>query len=87
MRVRVNFSACVRQGESGDDVVECENVSKGGLCFHSRRQYALGSTIQVAAPFSPGEPALFVEAKIRRIEPIGDGQLFRYGAAYATSKS
>jgi len=80
LRVRVSFSACVR-GEFGDDVVACENVSKGGLCFHSRQNYALGAAIEVAAPFSPGEPAQFVPAKICRAEPLGSG-LFRYGAAY-----
>jgi hypothetical protein len=86
MRVRVNYAACVRQGESGEDIAECENVSKGGLCFRSRREYALNSTIEVAAPYSPGAPALFVPAKIRRVQPLGDGTFFRYGVAYVESK-
>jgi hypothetical protein len=42
VRVRVNFRACVRVDGLGDDLVECENVSKGGLCFHSRKKYAVG---------------------------------------------
>lgn len=82
MRVRVDFRACVRQGEWGDDIVECKNVSKGGLCFHSRRKYALDSVIEVAAPYSLGEPALFVRAKIRRSERLADGESFLYGVSY-----
>lgn len=44
----------------------------------------MGSTIEIAAPFSAGEPALFVPAKIRRAEPLSGSELFRYGAAYVT---
>ncbi|MGB2590047.1 MAG: PilZ domain-containing protein [Candidatus Acidiferrum sp.] len=82
MRIRVNFSACVRHPAHADDIVECENVSKGGLCFHSRKEYSVNSSIEVAAPFSPGEPALFVPAQIRRVEELPGGKVFRYGAAY-----
>ena len=87
MRVGVDFGACVRQGEREDDIVECKNVSKGGLCFQSKRHYAVDSTIEVAAPYSPGEPALFVPAKVRRCERLGDGEVFRYGIAYLPRNS
>jgi hypothetical protein len=86
MRIRVSYTACIRQGESGEDIAECENVSKGGLCFRTRREYALNSTIEVAVPYSPGSPAIFVPARIRRVQPIGDGEFFRYGVAYLESK-
>ena len=82
LRIRVNFNACVRHPTLADEIVECENVSKGGLCFHSRRHYSVGSLIEVAAPFSPGEAALFVPAQIKRVEALSGGQVFRYGAAY-----
>jgi hypothetical protein len=84
VRIRVSFSACVRHSAHADEVVECENVSKGGVCFHSRRQYKPDSLIEVAAPFSPGETALFVPARIRRVETLS-GQVFRYGVEYIKS--
>jgi len=87
MRVRVNFSACVKEPLGATDIVECANMSKGGLCFHSRKRYPVGSTIEIAAPFSPGAPAIFVTARIKRVEPVGDGPLFRYGVAYVESKT
>jgi len=83
MRVRVNFQACVRDPAQGDEIVECENVSKGGLCFRSPKKYALDSWIEVAAPYSPGEIPLFVPAQIKRVEELSAGKDFRFGAAYA----
>jgi hypothetical protein len=85
IRIRVNFSACVRHLAHGDEVVECENVSKGGACFHSLRQYPLDSSIEIAAPFSPGEAALFVPAKIKRVDTLPGTEIFRYGVAYSKS--
>jgi len=82
VRTRVSFTACVRQESSGEDIVECDNISKGGLSFRSRKSYAVGSSIEVAVPYSPGAPAIFVAASIRHVETIASGTLFRYGAAY-----
>lgn len=82
VRIRVSFSACVRHAAHADEVVECENVSKGGVCFHSLQQYELDSLIQLAAPFSPGETALFVPGRIKRVEALSGGQVFRYGVEY-----
>jgi len=87
VRIRVSFSACVRHPAHADEVVECENVSKGGVCFHSLQQYPLDSFIEVAAPFSPGETALFVPAQIKRIEPLSGGLVFRYGVEYTKFSS
>jgi PilZ domain len=86
MRVRVNYAVCVRGGQSGDDIAECENVSKGGLCFRSQKEYAVDSNIEIAAPYAPGSPVMFVAAKIRRVQRLGDGESFRYGVAYLDSK-
>lgn len=87
MRVRVNFSACIKEPLGALNMVECANMSKGGLCFHSRKHYLVGSTIEIAAPFFPGAPAIFVRAKIKRVEPLGDGDFFRYGVAYVESEN
>jgi hypothetical protein len=85
VRIRVNFSARVRQTGHVDEIVECENVSKGGVCFHSLQKYALHSLIEIATPYSPGEAAIFVLAKIKRIEALSGGLVFRYGLEYMKS--
>ncbi len=87
MRIRVNFSACLRLANGDEEVVECENVSKGGLCFHSVRKYSQDSLLDIAAPYSPGEPALFVPAQIRRVESLPGTEVFRYGIEYLKAPS
>ena len=83
VRTKVTFTACVRYASS-DEVVECDNVSKGGLCFRSRRHYPANEMIEIAAPYSVGEQAIFVSAAVRRVEELPSG-LFRYGVEYAKS--
>jgi hypothetical protein len=83
VRTGVNFTGCIRQGSSDDEIVECDNLSRGGLSFRSRQSYALDSIIEVAAPYSLGAHAIFVPACIKHVEALPGGTLFRYGAAYA----
>jgi len=83
VRTRVNFTACVRLNASSEEIVECENISKGGLCFHSRKRYEEDASIEVAVPYYPGQPSVFVRATIRRVEELPALNLFRYGVAYA----
>ncbi len=82
VRTRVSFMACIRQGDAAEEIVECDNVSRGGMSFRSRKSYALDSVIEVAAPYAPGWHAIFVTASIRRVETLPDGALFRYGVGY-----
>ena len=84
VRTSVKFTACVRQDVSGDEIVECDDISKGGASFRSRRNYQPGSRIEIAVPYSPGGHVIFVAATIRHIEEL-PARLFRYGVAYAKS--
>ena len=81
-RVKVSYSACVRHPERGDDVVQCEDMSKGGLRFKSRAKYYPQSLIEVAVPYQPGQPAIFVPAQIVFAEELPEQRLFRYGVQY-----
>jgi PilZ domain len=87
VRTRVSFTACVRYGDSPEEIVECDNISKGGLSFRSRRPYSIGSLIQVAVPYSPGSHPIFVEARIRHAEPLSGSAIVRYGAGYTAKRS
>jgi hypothetical protein len=81
-RVKVNYSACVRHPERGDDIVVCEDMSKGGLRFKSRKHYYAQSLIDVAVPYVQGQPAIFVPAQIVFVEELPEQQLYRYGVQY-----
>jgi hypothetical protein len=86
VRTRVSFMACIRQGDAGEEIVECDNISRGGISFRSRKSYAVDSAIDVAAPYSPGWHAIFVTASIQHVETLPSGTLFRYGAAYTAQR-
>jgi hypothetical protein len=81
-RVKVSYSACVRHPQRGDDVVLCEDMSKGGLRFKSRLHYYPQTLIEVAVPYQPGQPAIFVPAQIVYVEELPEQQLYRYGVQY-----
>src|ERR1700674_874931 len=85
VRTRVNFQACVRTYTFGDDIVTCEDISRGGLCFTSRKQYIEQTEIEVDAPYSPGNPDIFVRAQIVHVEELKQDGRFRCGVRYARS--
>jgi hypothetical protein len=84
-RARVKFKACIRRAGMPDDVVSCEDMSRGGLRFKSKKQYFEKSMIEVAVPYSPGGQSIFVPAQIVYVhETPGDG-VFHCGVAYIKS--
>jgi hypothetical protein len=85
VRTKVNFKACVRSFAHGDDVVACEDVSRGGLCFKSRKPYAEKFKIEVAAPYTPGVQNFFTPAEIVHVQELKDEKKFRCGVAYLKS--
>ena len=84
VRIKVSFTAYVRSYDSDDEIVTCENVSLGGLCFRSNRRYYETASIEVAAPFSPGSPCILVPARIVYVQELPGGNAFRYGVQYLT---
>ncbi len=82
VRTRVNFKACVRSFAHGDDVVSCEDVSRGGLCFKSRKPYVENFKIEIAAPYTPGAQNFFSPAEIVYVQELKGEKKFRCGVAY-----
>jgi hypothetical protein len=81
-RTKVNYSACVRHPERGDDIVVCEDMSRGGLRFKSKKTYYERTLIEIAVPYVPGQAPIFVPAQIVFVQELPDQQLIRYGIAY-----
>jgi hypothetical protein len=81
-RVKARVLACIRQRGFQEEVVVCEDLSKGGMSFRSRNQYPQGSRIEVAVPYTPGAGAIFVPIRIVFSQAITAAGLFRHGAAY-----
>ena len=83
VRTKVNFKGCVRSFAHGDDIVACEDISRAGLRFRSRKHYSLKTDIEVAAPYSPGSLNIFVRGQIVHVEEVPGEKYFRCGVAYA----
>ncbi|MHB8502420.1 MAG: PilZ domain-containing protein [Candidatus Acidiferrales bacterium] len=81
-RTKVSYKACIHRAGFSDDIVNCEDMSKGGLCFKSRKQYFARTDIEVAVPYSPGGNAIFVAAEIVWVLEITKDKLYRCGVAY-----
>jgi hypothetical protein len=86
VRLKVKLSACIRHpGVEDEEIVACEDMSRGGLCFKSRKRYFESSIIEVAVPYSPGDLAIFVSAQIVHVEELAGQNVFRCGVAYLKS--
>jgi hypothetical protein len=81
-RTKVSYKACIRRSGFTEDVVTCEDMSKGGLCFRSRKKYFERTAIEVAVPYSPGGNAIFVPAEIAWVVEITKDKLYKCGVAY-----
>ena len=81
-RVKARVLACIRRRGFQEEVVVCEDLSKGGISFRSRNQYPEGTRLEVAVPYTPGAGAIFVPIRIVFSQPLASAGLFRHGAAY-----
>lgn len=81
-RVKARVLACIRRRGFQEEIAVCEDLSKGGLSFRSRNQYAEGSRVEIAVPFTPGTGAIFVPIRIVFSQAIPTAGLYRHGAAY-----
>jgi hypothetical protein len=81
-RMKVTYKACIRRSGFPDDVVTCEDMSRGGICFKSRKRYYTDIEIEVAVPYAPGGSAIFVPAKIAWVVELPSEKVFRCGVTY-----
>lgn len=87
-RTKVSYKACIRRSSLNEEVVTCEDMSKGGICFKSRKRYFADADIEVAVPYAPGGNAIFVPARIVWCVEITPDKLYKCGVAYRiTSRS
>lgn len=82
-RAKVKLTALIRHIPDIEEVVKTENVSRGGLCFRSRRNYYMGLRLDVCLPYTGGRANIFVPAKIVRVRALpGEYILTEYGLEY-----
>ena len=81
-RTKVSYKASIRRPGFTDDIVTCEDMSKGGLCFRSRKKYFEGTDVEVAVPYSPGGNDIYVPAQIAWVVEITKDKLYKCGVSY-----
>jgi hypothetical protein len=84
-RTKVKFNACIRCAGGSEEIVACEDMSRGGFSFRSSREYPEETLIEVALPYTAGQVAIFVPAQIGNVRKLQGGKTNRYGAAYIRS--
>jgi hypothetical protein len=79
-RTKMKMTACVRY--SGlEDIVACEDISKGGFRFIGHREYREGTRVEVSVPYTKSSNNMFSLASITYSHKMPDGQ-FRHGVSY-----
>jgi len=82
LRIKSNMPACIRQPGFGEEVVSCDDISRGGLAFRSAKRYFLGSRIEVANPYAVGAANIFIPARIVFTQELPKEGLYKYGVSY-----
>jgi PilZ domain len=82
-RAAMKVAACIRDNRR-EEVVECEDVSRGGFRFKSREMYPAGMPIEAAVPFVKNGVNIFVAARIAYQQGLSEG-FYRHGVAYMKS--
>lgn len=84
-RIRCNFQACIRSHQNhAEEIFPVKDVSRGGICFMSRKYLAPGTRIDIAVPYSRDAENIFVPAQVVRIREISDDSPYECAAAYLT---
>jgi hypothetical protein len=81
-RVAAEIPVCIRRVGLDDDVATTVDISRGGLCFTSSREYRTGSYIQVAVPYSPTAVNVLVDARVAHSSKAPSQELYRFGIIY-----
>lgn len=81
-RVALQLPVLVRDYYGGKEISKSENVSKGGFCFTSEKDYQVGEGLIVACPYSSTSQSIEVNAKIVRRTPMEGSKRKIYGVRY-----
>ncbi|GEM_PF-5182851 len=79
-RIQMKTRARVRRTNNSSEIVAPLNVSRGGIAFESRQEYALDEMIQVAMHYREGEQPLETLGSIVRVTPNASAK--EYGVKF-----
>jgi hypothetical protein len=84
-RLSLQLPVLIRDYYGGVEINKSENISKGGFCFVSEKDYHLGGGVLVVCPYNPSAQNIEVRAKITRQRTIEGTKRKIYGVRYEPS--
>ena len=81
-RAVLQLPTLMRDYFGGVEVTRSENVSKGGICFISEKNYHIGEGLMVACPYDKKSDNIEVQAQIVSRREIGGTHRKIYGVRY-----
>jgi hypothetical protein len=81
-RISLQLPVLIRDYYGGVEITKSENISKGGFCFVSEKNYHVGGGVMVVCPYNPSSQNIEVRAKIVRQREIEGTKRKVYGVRY-----
>ncbi len=81
-RVSLQLPALVRDYYGGAEITKTENVSKGGFCFASAKNYHVGEGVVVVCPYNSAGENIETRARIVRSRVVEGTNRKVYGVRY-----
>jgi hypothetical protein len=81
-RVSLQLPVLIRDYYGGVEITKSENISKGGFCFVSEKNYHLGDGVLVVCPYNPSSQNIEMRAKIVRLRAVEGTNRKVYGVRY-----
>ncbi len=81
-RVSLQLPALLRDYYGGAEITKTENVSKGGFCFASAKNYHVGEGVIAVCPYNPSGQNIEIHARIVRSREIEGTNRKVYGVRY-----
>jgi hypothetical protein len=81
-RVSLQLPVRIRDYYGAVEITKSENVSKGGFCFASEKNYLLGQGIVAVCPYNPAASTIEVRARVVRRQDLEGTSRKIYGLRY-----
>jgi hypothetical protein len=81
-RVSLQLPAMVRDYYGGAEITKSENVSKGGFCFSSEKNYLFGQGLLVVCPYNSSASNIESHARVVRRQEVEGTNRKVYGVRY-----
>jgi hypothetical protein len=83
-RIALQLPVRVRDYQGGIEISKSENISKGGFCFSSEKDYQVGEGLLVVCPYNEAGQSIEVRARVVRRREIAGSSRKVFGISYDT---